>query len=125
MGKESDETNRIPSSQKEPVAQLADHRAPRKGGYFSWFLLGIAPIPIGLLIKPLPFTGADSYTQPVRLVFFLVLTLGCSMVGGIGQCGGIKERSFRNIALGVFAGIWIAALNSFVVFFVGCCSGTF
>lgn len=122
MGTPSDKTNRLPTSQTKPPGPLAEDPAPRKGVDFRWFLLGIAPIPVGLIIKPLPFPDFDLYAQPVRLAFFVVLTLACSVVGGIGQCGGFKEKSFRNIALGVFAGIGIAAFDVFVVFFLGCCS---
>jgi hypothetical protein len=92
------------------------------GGYLGWFVLEIAPIPIGLLIGSADIF--DSYRRGPKglFVFFLIITLACSLTGGIGQFGGYRAKRISKIALGCFAGLWIAAFDLSVVCFAGCCS---
>lgn len=90
------------------------------GGYVGWFLLEIAPIPIGFLIG-----SGDIFKSLIEgskgLFFcFVALTLACSEVGGIGQFKGFKTKSLSRVAVGIFAGVWIAAFDFSVVCFFGC-----
>lgn len=122
MENEPDEMKNVPPDNQQPADPQPQNSAPEKNGYLGWFLLEIAPIPLGLLIGSMRVFDSIQNGSKGLFVFFVILTLLCSVVGAFGQFGGFKKRSARNIALGIFAGICIAVFDVFVVFFVGCCS---
>ena len=121
MDDEPNETKNALTSDQEPVVPQQSS-APENGGYLGWFLLEIAPIPIGLLIGGMRIFDSAQNGSKALFVAFGVLTLLCSVVGGVGQFGGFKKKSFRHIALGIIAGLGIAVFDVFVVLFIGCCS---
>lgn len=97
------------------------HSASKFGGYMGWLLLQIAPIPIGLLIGSIHIFDSIVNGTKGLFVFFVILTLACSVVGAIGQFGGFRKASLGRFAAGIFTGMWVAAFDITVVFFSGCC----
>ena len=85
----------------------------------GWLLLQIAPIPIGLLIGSIHFFDSIVNGTKGLFVFFVILTLACSVVGAIGQFGGFRKASLGRFAAGIFTGMWVAAFDITVVFFSG------
>lgn len=96
--------------------------ASKIGGYLGWLLLEITPIPIGLLIGSIHIFDSIVNGTKGLFVFFVILTLACSVVGAIGQFGGFKKASLGRFAAGIFAGMWVAAFDITVIFFTGCSS---
>lgn len=93
------------------------------GAWLLWFLLGLAPLPIGLLIGPIQFFNAIQNSQNKSLlVTYTAITGVFTFASGIGQTGGFKTRKVTDIAGGIMLGLGLGGLNLLVVFFAGCCS---
>jgi hypothetical protein len=84
-------------------------------------LLGLAPIPIGLLIGPQEIFNQLQRTLHGVAVFYFLITAVCGLTCGLIQSGGLENKKLSSIFLGVLTGILIAVFNIFVVFFTGCC----
>ena len=98
--------------QPNPIA-----KSPQRSEYtILWLLVGLAPIPIFLIGIPLIV-----HTTTFPAILFGVCAL-CSLVGGVGCAGGIK-----NIGLRVLTGLFLAGfflLLSWVVAAFQACSNT-
>ncbi len=98
--------------QSNPIA-----KPPQRSEYtILWLLVGLAPIPIFLIGMPLII-----HTTTFPAILFGVCAL-CSLVGGVGCAGGIK-----NIGLRVLTGLFLAGfflLLSWVVAAFQACSNT-
>jgi hypothetical protein len=90
-------------------------------GWLIWLLIGLAPIPIGLLIGPLKIF--DSFQSGHRLfaVTYIVIAAVCGMLCGIGQADGFKTKKISRVLTGCLAGILIGIFDFGIVFFAGCC----
>ena len=99
---------------------------PASGLWQLWLLLGIVPVPIGLLIGPINVFNSVQGPNRSLLVRYTVVTAILSLICGIGLCAGFRSRKMENQAVrilaGVLVGFAIAGINLFVVFFVGCAS---
>ena len=97
--------------QPNPIA-----KPPQRSEYtILWLLVGLAPIPIFLISIPL-----IKNTTTIPVIIFGICAL-CSLVGGVGCVGGIK-----NIGLRVLAGLFLALfflLLSWTVAAFQACSG--
>lgn len=91
-----------------------------------WLLLGIVPIPVGLLIGPINIFNSAQGPNKSLFVRYAVATGILSLICGIGLCGGFRSRRMANIVVGVAGGIVLGAaitgLNLLAVFFMGCAS---
>jgi hypothetical protein len=97
-------------------------RKPAGKGWLIWIFIGLAPIPIGLLIGPAKiFNASENQNNPLWLSY-VALTGICSLLCGIGQAGGFRSRKASDFLWGSMIGVIIGTLNFGVVFFAGCCS---
>lgn len=87
-----------------------------------WFLLGITPIPIGLLMGPENIFTTFGTGGKGLLVIFVVLTSILSVAAAIGISCSIRKKVFVKVALGLFLSIGMVAFDLSVIFFIGCCS---
>jgi len=111
-----------PNQSEEPKKE--ENPTSQAGEAWLWFLLGIAPIPVGLLIGSVNlFDSFQSGDRRAAFMSFAILTTLFGLASGIGSSGGFKTRRFKAIAIGVFFGIWITLFDMLVVVFIGCCSG--
>jgi hypothetical protein len=95
---------------------------PKRPLWLIWIFVGLAPIPVGLLMGPENiFTSAQNKNNSLWLLY-AVIAIVCSVACGIGQAGGFVTKKPSQIVGGILAGIFIASFNCFVVFFAGCCS---
>jgi hypothetical protein len=94
--------------------------------WLVWMLLGIVPIPIGLIIGPINIFDSIQGSNKSLFECYAVVTAILSLICGIGQCGGLRNREMANkvvaIVAGVLVGFALTGINLFVVFFVGCAS---
>lgn len=100
---------------------------PARALWLVWMLLGILPVPIGLLIGPIKLFNSAQGSNHSLFVRYAVLTAVFSVIGGIGLCGGFTSREIGNRVVGVLGGIIlgfaITGINLSAVFFVGCAAG--
>jgi len=89
---------------------------------WRWFLIGIVPIPIGLLIGSAELFDSLQSGRRASFISFAIFTILLSVAAGIGQAGGFTTKRLKSIAVGVFGGIWVATFDMLVVVFIGCCS---
>ena len=99
-----------------------ENQTSKAGEAWCWFLLGIAPIPIGLLIGSAELFDSLQSGRRASFISFAIFTILLSVVAGIGEAGGFKTRRFKPIVIGVFGGIWIATFDVLVVIVIGCSS---
>jgi hypothetical protein len=86
----------------------------------AWLLLGIVPIPIGLLIGPVNIFNSIQGSNKSSFEGYAVITAILGLASGIGVAGGFRSRKIVNIVGGIFTGLLMAGFSVFVVFFVGC-----
>ena len=99
--------------------QKMDSARRGRKSLFLWFL--ILPILIGILMNV--FSSARSGTQDwasVPLMIFLIFTLILCVTAEIGLCARVSEKKWLSIFSGVVLGIFFAALDVFLAFFIGC-----
>ena len=83
---------------------------------FGWFLIGLAPIPVWLLI-----VGNDQGPiSPVTIKLLIGLTILCNLCGGIGCLVRVMTDVLGRIALGILIAGLLFVLTVFVAVFVGC-----
>ncbi len=95
---------------------------PRKRNYFLWLLVGLIPIPVGLLMGPTRIFDSATSHEKSLFVFFGLITVIFSVLCGIGLRDAFVTRKLSDILAGILAGLGIGAVCVFVVFFAGCCS---
>jgi hypothetical protein len=93
------------------------------GERIGWFLLGITPIPVGLLLGPLGIL--NSYNHEPRALFklFTAATITLTVTSGVGLSTGFRKSAMSKIPFGLILAVCLTAIDLSVIFFAGCCSG--
>jgi hypothetical protein len=95
---------------------------PKKRNYFLWLLVGLIPIPVGLLIGPTRIFDSAAGHDKSLFLFFALMTVWFSLICGMGLSAAFVTKKLSDILAGILAGLGIGAVCVFVVFFAGCCS---
>jgi hypothetical protein len=91
-------------------------KSPKGMPGFGWFLIGVAPIPIWLLI-----VGNDQGPiSPVTIKILITLTVLCNLCGGIGCLSRVMTDVVARLALGILIAGLLFSLTVFIAVFVGC-----
>jgi len=98
--------------------ELNPHRKkPNLAFIFIWLLVGVAPIPMVLIMISSAKPGS-ALAQSLFPIALLVVPV-CNLLGGIGCLGGIKNV-FVRVVLGVLLASFFFALTVIVAVFQAC-----
>ena len=81
---------------------------------FFWFLIGITPIPIFLII-----TGQDAIPGWLNFPSILGICFVCNVLGGIGCLRRVKKGDLR-VVYGTLLGLVFFGICAVVALFVAC-----
>jgi len=92
---------------------------PKRGGKFKFLLIALVPIPFGVLVVVSRIL--ESSTSLNALVIAGILSLICCIYGSVGMFGGYDGKPGPMPWIdGIVLGIFLFAVEAFIVFFVGC-----
>jgi len=94
---------------------------PANSGYnpvpgFLWLLVGLAPIPVFLVVV------SSKSTNPGSAIFSFVFCVVCSLLGGLGCLRGVRNVAVR-IVFGIFLGAIFFVVSCAVAIFQACSRG--
>jgi hypothetical protein len=88
----------------------------------GWLLLGLVPIPIGLLAGPLRLFDDASQGRHRSSILFALVTFAITLTAGNLFSHTPVLKGVKAILVGIFIGIMMGVLDLSVIWFTGCCS---
>ena len=110
-------------------APKSDPSASPPGGWerIIFLLMALIQVPVGLLTinserlaRLIAEPGRDIHWTSLEIILISTMSV-CCVFAGIGLVGGFHQKTIGLIAKGIFVGVILAAVELYVLAFLGCC----